>query len=74
MEESRNYRIIKLLEKEVNDDDILFKRNKYQEELLHRKQIRQEIRDRIKLSIDSNDPAFWKTLRALLGSSENEPF
>ncbi|MFN3781473.1 MAG: hypothetical protein ACK4SO_04785 [Candidatus Kapaibacteriota bacterium] len=73
MEKGRNYRILKPLEKEINDD-ILFKKNKYQEELLHRKQSLQEIRDRIKLSIDSNDPAFWKTLKAFLGSSENESF
>lgn len=72
MDENLNYRIIKPLKKEINDD-ILFKKNKYQDELLYRKQILQEIRDRIKLSIDSNDPAFWKTLRILLGSSDNEP-
>ncbi|MGB9851339.1 MAG: hypothetical protein ACPLPX_00565 [Candidatus Kapaibacteriota bacterium] len=68
MEESKKYRIIQPIKKEVSDD-ILF-RNKQNEELLYRQQLMKEIRQRIKISIDTNDPAFWKTLRAFLGASE----
>jgi len=70
MEEKKNYKIIKPLKKEISDD-ILF-RNKALDEINFRKQLMNEIKERIKLSIEANDPAFMRTLRALLGSSENE--
>jgi hypothetical protein len=70
MEEKKNYKIIKPLKKEITDD-ILF-RNKALEEINYRKQLMNEIRERIRLSIEANDPAFIKTLKALLGSTENE--
>ncbi len=69
MEKKKN-KIILPLKKEISDD-ILFK-NKALEELNYRKQLMNEIRERIKLSIEANDPAFIKTLKALLGSSESE--
>ncbi|MCX7908142.1 MAG: hypothetical protein N2560_01305 [Ignavibacteria bacterium] len=68
MEESKNYRIIKPLKKEISDD-ILFK-SKQQEEFLYRKQLIKEILQRIRISIETNDIAFWKTFRSLLGAQE----
>lgn len=69
MEQKKN-KIILPLKKEISDD-ILFK-NKALEELNYRKQLMNEIRERIKLSIEANDPAFIKTLKALLSSSESD--
>ncbi len=69
MEEKKN-KIILPLKKEISDD-ILFK-NKALKELNYRKQLMNEIRERIKLSIEANDPAFIKTLKALLSSSESD--
>lgn len=68
MEEKKN-KIILPLKKEISDD-ILFK-NKALEELNYRNQLMNEIRERIKLSIEANDPAFIKTLKALLSSESN---
>ncbi len=65
MDENRKYKIIQPLKKEVSDD-ILFK-SRLQEELHYRQQLMKEIRERIRLSVETNDPAFWKTLRVLLG-------
>lgn len=58
-----------IIPKEKVDEDILFK-SKYGEELLHRKQIMNEIRQRIHQSILKNDPAFIKTLKIFLWSGE----
>jgi hypothetical protein len=70
MEEKKNYKVIKPLKKEITDDILV--RNKALEEINYRKQLMNEIRERIRLSIEANDPAFIKTLKALLGSTENE--
>jgi hypothetical protein len=72
MEESNKNRIIQPLRKEITDD-VLF-RKKAEEELKFRQQLIKEIRERIKLSVESNDPAFWKTLRALLGSTDESKY
>jgi len=72
MEESNKNRIIQPLKKEITDD-VLF-RKKAEEELKFRQQLIKEIRERIRLSVESNDPAFWKTLRALLGSTEESKY
>ncbi|MEJ5285860.1 MAG: hypothetical protein CH6_2933 [Candidatus Kapaibacterium sp.] len=70
MDENRKYKIIQPLKKEVSDD-ILFK-SRLQEELHYRQQLMKEIRERIRLSVETNDPAFWKTLRVLLGMPEEK--
>lgn len=70
MDEKQKYRIIQPLKKEISDD-ILFK-SKMQEEIFYRKQLMKEIKDRIRLSVEANDPAFWKTLRLLLTGSDND--
>lgn len=58
-----------IIPKRKVDEDILFKR-KAEEELLQRKQIMKEIKEQIRNRILRNDPAFMKTLKIFLSSSE----
>lgn len=65
MDDKQRYKIIQPIKKEISDE-ILFK-SKLQEEISYRRQLMKEIKERIRISIEANDPAFWKTLRILLG-------